>query len=372
MLKTEAVVLRNQMTDKSFKKPDHILTALYGTFNLDMSPIYTIDVSKKIRSFIVDNKIVLPKSVSFYEVFGELFEEGRAFLQIKINDRIFNIRDDKYYSDVIINLDDLKKRIKIVYFLYVNRKSNWYSIVSGQLTELVSYGIIHEADIYIHIVDTENLLSEVLTVIQNIIPFAIITTSFKNQYEFPGIKLVYDLSQKYQDDIFIYFHSKGMSHNVHSRSATEMIIFKNTFESWRKHIQLFDEAQVNKVGLFPAIGYNKDQAKLGVPGGWIWYNFWYSKGSYLSKCESPIVTDDRFYYEDWLARSRGKLPEISNDCKSIYHLPLISKTYFTPDEAFNHLNILNNKFYKRAVINNPLILNCFLRLKQILRNVIGR
>ena len=36
--------------------------------------------------------------------------------------------------------------------------------------------------------------------------------------------------------------------------------------------------------------------------GWIWYNFWYARGSYIKYVERPIKTYRRHYYEDWLGR----------------------------------------------------------------------
>jgi uncharacterized alpha/beta hydrolase family protein len=36
--------------------------------------------------------------------------------------------------------------------------------------------------------------------------------------------------------------------------------------------------------------------------GWIWYNFWFARGSYIYNIEKPLKTKRRHYYEDWLAR----------------------------------------------------------------------
>ena len=47
--------------------------------------------------------------------------------------------------------------------------------------------------------------------------------------------------------------------------------------------------------------------KLGIlsgGNGWLWFNFWIAKSSYLSKIEKPRMTKRAFYYEDWIARFR--------------------------------------------------------------------
>jgi hypothetical protein len=34
--------------------------------------------------------------------------------------------------------------------------------------------------------------------------------------------------------------------------------------------------------------------------GWIWYNYWFARGSYVKLCKAPITTEYRHYYESWL------------------------------------------------------------------------
>lgn len=40
--------------------------------------------------------------------------------------------------------------------------------------------------------------------------------------------------------------------------------------------------------------------------GWSWYNFFWVRSSYVKNCEYPLKTERRWYYEDWLARKKGK------------------------------------------------------------------
>ena len=45
--------------------------------------------------------------------------------------------------------------------------------------------------------------------------------------------------------------------------------------------------------------------KLGTlsgGNGWLWFNFWIAKASYISNLEKPIKRNRACYYEDWLGR----------------------------------------------------------------------
>jgi len=45
---------------------------------------------------------------------------------------------------------------------------------------------------------------------------------------------------------------------------------------------------ISRCGLFPSTG------------GWVWYNFWWGKGTYINTCEVPQISTNRWYYESWL------------------------------------------------------------------------
>ena len=254
------------------------IKAIYGTFTIDGNPLEIIDVTDKLAVYIKDKLLVLPKDISFDNAFGniKLKYGGAKYLRVTAGEQVFNIAVDKYIDDVIIDFADDVKRINIVYYLYVDPVSNWRAIISGQLYQLKSYGILPEANLYIHIADTHGYADEIKMLIAQITPQAIISISFKNEFEYPGLKLVHDLAVKYPDSNLIYFHTKGMSHKYHSRALEEITIFTKTFENWRRNIQILNQPQINKVGLFPS------------RRGWIWFNFWYAKGQYLANFEAPI------------------------------------------------------------------------------------
>lgn len=353
--------------------------AIFGYFNLEMVPISTIDVTSDLTQYLSKGTFILPKHFDFKSDLKEykslnIDPSKRKYLRITNYESINYICEDIYDYDITISLKKLRKHINIVYYIYLNPNSNWRGIISSQLLELTSYGILGDANLFIHITDTYGLLPQAEQLISTLVPFANISTSTTNQFEYPAIKLIYELSLKFPSDIFIYFHSKGMSYDIHSRNLEEMTIFSNTFKNWRKNIQLFKNPLIQKIGLFPAIGYNHLSQKKGTSGGWIWYNFWYATGKYLSTCEPPIITSNRFYYEDWLARSGGESPQIANDCKNLFELTNANKTHFTPNEALYYLTFLmNEEFKSRLKVKSVLIvsklrfINFFLKAKSLLK-----
>jgi hypothetical protein len=312
------------------------MTAIYGEFSIDMLPIETINVTEEIDEFLKGDIIEIPKETNLNALFGKVANKKRSYLQISVNDQVFNIAEDEYVADIKLNLLKKVNNIKIVYYIYTSPNSNWRAIISGQLYQLKSYGILSEADLYIHITDTNNYTEEIKTLITSIIPDAIISTSSINQFEYPAIKLLHDLAIRYPNNHFIYFHSKGMTHNLHSRSLQEIMLFTKTFENWRKNIQLLNKEGKNKMGLFSS------------ERGWIWYNFWYAKGSYLASCKAPEISDFRYYYEAWLGEAAPDQQIPAIDCINLFTIKNVSKSYFTAVEADIYKENLMEKLFSHA------------------------
>jgi len=297
----------------------------------------TKDVTAKVQSFVSGNRIVIPHGTKLKAYFegAEQFDT-RGYLELKVNGCKYYIADDDYPADVVIDPSIKGGRIKIIYYVYIGLNSNWRGIISGQLTQLKGYGILQEADLYIHITDVHQTGTEVQDIILKIVPEAILSFSYENQFEYPALKLLHKLALQHPDCSFIYFHTKGMSHVIHSRSAEEITLFTHTFENWRRNLQLLKQDGIKKLGLFPANGSNNEKEKPGLRGGWIWYNFWYARGQYLAESQAPVLTDNRHYYEHWLGLHNQSEPIITGDCYNLYRLKKSDKTYFTPKEAAYH------------------------------------
>jgi hypothetical protein len=146
--------------------------------------------------------------------------------------------------------------------------------------------------IYIISTISESHETEFRINVKNIFPNVYIECYYENEYEYRGILKVWELGQSKnkKNDIILYFHSKGVTHHE-SYEVTKNDNHNIILQDINKIQEIFT--------IFPdidKIGY----CSGGV--GWIWYNFWYVRGSYVNRVEKPIKTERRHYYEDWLAR----------------------------------------------------------------------
>ena len=75
------------------------------------------------------------------------------------------------------------------------------------------------------------------------------------------------------------------------RSTVESWLFDGTIVPWRAVIASFQSnATIEKAGMYPS------------QSGWVWFNFWWARVSYLKGIVEPVRTTRRHYYEDWLGR----------------------------------------------------------------------
>ena len=187
-------------------------------------------------------------------------------------------------------------KINIIYFIWINPKKNFKNIISGQLSDIKNSGILNESKIYIEICcDYEEFCDDLKKLINNIIKEYNYEIQFysKNVYEYYGIKKLYDLAQIEPDKYYLYIHSKGMFNydNIDDRHNYEKTLTKGTVYQYKKVVKIFDDnSNIAKIGLFPSENHNKN---------FIWLNFFWARGVYLTTCENPIKTNDRYYYELW-------------------------------------------------------------------------
>jgi hypothetical protein len=193
----------------------------------------------------------------------------------------------------------MSHKINIIYFIWINPNRNWRVIIDGQLFDMKVSGIFEFSKLYIVIsCENNNIINEAINLINSslididINKYNIITTNYNN-YEYDGIKKMYDISLSEPDKLYIYLHSKGMlnwyNNNPNKRSEDEENLTKNTIYLWRDIVDVFEKNKnINKIGFIPA------------QDGWIWFNFFWTRGTYLITCENPIITNNRYYYESWL------------------------------------------------------------------------
>jgi hypothetical protein len=81
------------------------------------------------------------------------------------------------------------------------------------------------------------------------------------------------------------------NNNKNDRHIYEKSLTKGILVNYTDIIKLFDNnPEIMKATLFPSNKHLKN---------FCWFNFYWSRGTYLITCRNPIITNDRFYYERW-------------------------------------------------------------------------
>ncbi|KAJ3024328.1 hypothetical protein HKX48_000003 [Thoreauomyces humboldtii] len=210
------------------------------------------------------------------------------------------------------NSDELK--ITAVYMCHVTKATGdrrWKMVLDAQMRDLRTTGPNMTAFYVAMQVPVEEqhsgIAEEAQHIIHNIMPQAQITLTWGNLFEYPGISLLHTLattgltSSSHSEEllpiderhIFLYFHSKGMinSGGAINRTGDDVNLFATVIANWKLALDIFDShPEVEKVGASAA------------PAGWMWFNFFYVRQSYLQRVVKPIVTTRRYYYEDYLSR----------------------------------------------------------------------
>jgi hypothetical protein len=196
-----------------------------------------------------------------------------------------------YVSDnVEVNLNAIEKyNVYVVYFINCLMNSNYLDWLYNQIP-LVNYGCP------IYIVATiekkqEKWLRQITALLFPNLNIHI-ECNFKNEHEYSGILKVWELAQKHnkRNDIILYFHSKGVTrHPTYSMNRNDAynIILKD-LNKIKEIFTIFPK--IDKIGYSSSIK------------GFIWYNFWFVRGSYAYMVEKPIKTENRYYYEEWLGK----------------------------------------------------------------------
>ena len=182
--------------------------------------------------------------------------------------------------------------LKVVYFSYqipVIREP----IVIEQLSSLKSLDLYYIADIYMSVNTNDTELEKLKLLLKDhFAKIKLINISNSNQFEYPGIKTVYELSENNNDTFILYFHSKGMTSNQH---LVRQKLFEHTIANYKIAIQEFiKNPELDVVSAIPATW------------GFGYYNFWWARSSYIYQyVQEPQNTPEfmknwRFTWEMWL------------------------------------------------------------------------
>jgi len=190
-------------------------------------------------------------------------------------------------------------RISIVYFanLFVN-PSYGPRLIREQLMDLITTGVARMSRVHIVLSVPEDFdhssFQNMLTLLfQKEYRTLIFHINNDNCHEYPGIQRVHSLALEEPSSChyILYFHSKGITRFHGRRERTERALHSTVIAPWKDILQIFEtHPQIDKVG------------SSASTGGWIWWNYWWARASYLVQVEKPVKTERRHYYEDWLCR----------------------------------------------------------------------
>jgi len=195
-------------------------------------------------------------------------------------------------SDVDCTNTSDNKDIFFVYYCYLNPSKNWRHIVYGQLIDIYNSQILTRSKLFIVVCGNQNDIDEAKIYISEFIKTDVYFYEFtENNYEFNAIKILKGLADDNRDKTFIYMHSKGMvNHNPSDfRTFLEIKLTKNTILNWEDTLYQFKKNKlINKAGLLPS------------DSGFVWFNFWWARGSYIADIKKLDETDNRFNCESWI------------------------------------------------------------------------
>ena len=187
--------------------------------------------------------------------------------------------------------------IDIVYFanLFVN-PTHGPQLVRAQMQDLVATGLLDEATLHIVLSVPEGYNATIQEQVRQCFSSShkvVFHIHNENCHEYPGIQLVHALAYANgsPNHYLLYFHSKGITRFRGIREKQEIHLHKTVIASWKRVLHIFEKhPKIDKVG------------STASPAGWIWWNYWWARASYLIRVDIPIKTHNRYYYEEWLSR----------------------------------------------------------------------
>jgi hypothetical protein len=186
--------------------------------------------------------------------------------------------------------------ITIVYFanLFIN-PIHGQDLIQAQLTDLAQTGLPTLATLHIVLsVPMEEDLRDLRSTITRLfLGRASLHWVRESCHEYPGIRLAHQLarSDPSPQHYLLYFHSKSISRFKGKRERIERALHTTVIAPWKKVLNIFhDHPSIDKVG----------STCSGM--GWVWWNYWWVRASYLAQVETPLKTPRRHYYEDWICR----------------------------------------------------------------------
>ena len=265
------------------------------------------DISKKIREKIQPNFILdINEKFDFKNfIYQKKLNYKNSYLRItNKKNKLWEPINIKEFTPFKLYLGEIisNKRLEIVYFINANLNESFLKLMRDQLKDLIKSKIYKHGLLKLNMIIICSSASKKIQ-IKNLIFSLKINQYFDydirfnndDNKEYEGIKRVYELAKEDDDKLILYFHGKGLSYlsnkYFYIRQPLEKFIFNLIIGNWEKNLEKFYRIHsISKIGI------------LSGGNGWLWFNFWIAKSSYLGKLEKPKKTKRAFYYEDWLGR----------------------------------------------------------------------
>jgi hypothetical protein len=193
-------------------------------------------------------------------------------------------------------------RLNLVFFVYLVNP-HWEEIVIECLNAIKKSSIYEKSEnLFISTVCDENQLSGLKKIIsKNFDKFKIYETSNENNFEYLGLKAVYEISQN-EDSLILYLHTKGMTSGLLSskNNSIRKVLFKHLVTNSDEILEKLTEDQnIDILTVFPS---NESFA---------WFNCFWIRSSYVKNfCSKPEKTENRYFWEKWIGSRHSKKKNI--------------------------------------------------------------
>tara|TARA_B100001989_G_C24551861_1_gene475875 strand:+ start:17449 stop:18603 length:1155 start_codon:yes stop_codon:yes gene_type:complete len=306
---------------------------------------FKLDIKENIKEFINKKNILKIKKnndlISKYKKKTFNYKKN-PYLKISYFSRnkwhSFNIKNN---VPLIIDLNlklILKTNINIVYFINSDISSCYIKLMKDQLNDFIKSRIFNnkQLKLYIMVICSDKRREKIIRkfIIEKIKNYNIkYEISFRrdNHKEYEGINKVWEIARNNKsNDLIIYLHAKGISYMqnkfLYIRQPIEKLIFKLIIKNWENNIELLTRIKsIYKIGV------------LSGGNGWLWFNFWIAKSTYISKIEKPKKRNRACYYEDWIGRC-------------LINSENINLKKYTNEYNETYLNTIENTF---SILNDP-------------------
>ena len=268
----------------------------------------TFNVTESIKKHIDNKKLLrITKKFNYRNLVNcGKYLDNNYYLRIsKPNDKYWIPISIKKGSEFTLNLNESEKTIPIidiVYFINTDISNCYLRLLKDQLKDFINSKILLNKNLKLHCIiicssKVKKIKIKKLFDRLKINKLCETNLEFSNNTnkEYKGIEKVWEISKKnkQKNSYIIYLHGKGLSYLqnrfLYIRQPLEKFLFKIIVYKWKRNIKLLSSFEsINKLG-----------ALSGVYG-FIWFNFWIVKSSYIQKLEIPKKRNRAGYYEEWL------------------------------------------------------------------------